>query len=65
MKRKELLRHLESHGCRVLREGRKHTVIYDPETRRTSTLPRHREIDDWLAFKICRDLGVPGPQTRG
>ena len=25
----------------------------------TSTIPGHREIKDFLARKICRDLGVP------
>ena len=28
---------------------------------RTSTVPRHREINDFLARKICRDLGVEEP----
>jgi hypothetical protein len=23
--------------------------------------PRHTEIDDFLARKICRDLGIPEP----
>jgi Holliday junction resolvase len=26
MKRRELVRHLEQHGCELLREGAKHTV---------------------------------------
>lgn len=26
--------------------------------RYTSTVPRHKEIDDFLAVKICKDLGV-------
>jgi len=29
--------------------------------RKTSTVPRHREIDEFLARKICRDLEIPGP----
>ena len=61
MKRRDLLRHLERHGCQVLREGGNHTVIYQPAFRRTSTVPRHRELDEFLARKICRDLGVPEP----
>ncbi len=28
---------------------------------RTSTVPRHREINDHLAVKICRDLAIPAP----
>jgi len=26
---------------------------------KVSTIPRHREINDFLARKICRDLEVP------
>jgi hypothetical protein len=34
--------------------------LADP--RRTSTIPRHTEIDDLLARKICQQLGVPDPK---
>ena len=61
MKRVDLIRHLESHGCRLLREGGSHSVYLNVAARRTSTVPRHREIDDFLARKICRDLDVPSP----
>jgi len=58
MKRLDLIRHLESHGCRLLREGGRHSVYYNPENNQTSAIPRHREINQFLARKICRDLGV-------
>jgi len=58
MKRLDLIRHLESHGCRLLREGRRHSVYYNPDNNQTSAIPRHREINQFLARKICRDLGV-------
>ena len=61
MKRLDLVRHLEAHGCRLLREGASHTVYLNPASRRTSTVPRHREINDYLARKICRDLDVAEP----
>ena len=61
MKRQALIRHVESHGCRLLREGGKHSVYYNPENNQTSAIPRHREINEFLARKICRDLGVPEP----
>jgi mRNA interferase HicA len=57
MKRRQLLKHLKTHGCVFLREGRNHTVYYNPAKGKTST--RHVEIDDALAKKICKDLGVP------
>ena len=61
MKRVDLIRHLESHGCRLLREGGSHSVYVRTGARKTSTVPRHREVDDFLARKIFRDLDVPMP----
>ncbi|MBI2378912.1 MAG: type II toxin-antitoxin system HicA family toxin [Deltaproteobacteria bacterium] len=59
MKRKDLVRHLEWHGCTLLREGGLHSVYVDATRTRTSTVPRHNEINGFLARKICRDLGIP------
>jgi len=59
MKRSDLLRHLEQYGCVFHREGSKHTVYVNRAKRKTSTIPRHREINDFLARKICKDLEVP------
>jgi len=59
MKRRDLLRHLERHGCALLREGGNHTVYVNRAKGKASTIPRHREINDFLARKICRDLEVP------
>ena len=59
MKRRDLIRHLESHGCRLLREGMKHSIYYNPANGRTATAPRHSEIADRLARKIFRDLEIP------
>jgi mRNA interferase HicA len=61
MKRQALIRHLESHGCRLLREGGKHSVYTHASSGKTSTVPRHRELNELLARKICRDLGVAEP----
>jgi predicted RNA binding protein YcfA (HicA-like mRNA interferase family) len=61
MKRQELIRHLESHGCYLLREGGRHSVWVNPANNLTSAVPRHREINDFLVRKICRDLAIPSP----
>ncbi len=61
MKRQTLIRHLESHGCNLLREGGKHSIYVNPENNQTSAVPRHRKNNDFLARKICRDLGVAEP----
>jgi len=61
MKRRDLIRHLETHGCVFLREGGSHTVYVNRLSGKVSTVPRHREINDFLARKICRDLEVTEP----
>jgi len=59
MKRIDLIRHLISHGCELFREGGSHSVYLNRETQRSSAVPRHREVNDFLAKKICRDLQIP------
>jgi len=61
MRRRDLIRHLEKHGCEFLREGKKHTVYVNRKAQASSTVPRHREVKEFLALKICRDLKVPDP----
>jgi len=61
MKRHALLKHLKQHGCELLREGKKHSVYWNPANQRTSSVPRHTEIVDKLAAKICKDLSIPTP----
>jgi mRNA interferase HicA len=61
VKRTDLIRHLERHGCELLREGGRHSVYVNRAARKMSTVPRHREVDEFLARKICRDLEVPQP----
>ena len=58
MKRRNLIKHLQTEGVRLLREGAKHSVYYQPNTNKTSTVPRHSEIHPILAKKICLDLGI-------
>ena len=58
MKRKDLLKYLIQNGCLIEREGKKHTVIYNPVANVSSTLPRHKEINTFTGRKICRDLGL-------
>lgn len=59
MKRADLVRHLEENGCLLLREGARHSLFVNPAADRKSTVPRHREINDDLCRKICRDLEIP------
>ncbi|MEO5955811.1 MAG: type II toxin-antitoxin system HicA family toxin, partial [Nitrospiraceae bacterium] len=50
---------LERYGVQLLREGGSHSVYVNRSAGKTSTVPRHREINDFLAHKICKDLEVP------
>jgi len=59
MKRTELIRHIEKHGCKFVREGGNHTIYINPRTNRRSTIPRHRELEEFTARAICRQLEIP------
>ena len=61
MKRIDLIRHLESHGCILFREGGKHSIYKNPKNGVMTAVPRHREIKNFLARKVSDDLGVPRP----
>lgn len=58
MKRKELEKYLKQYGCKFLSEGKRHTKWHNPEKNLYSVIPRHSEIDPFLARAICKQLGV-------
>jgi len=58
MKRNKFQQHLRSQGCDLLREGGKHSWWQNQALNKRSAIPRHSEIKDILAKKICKDLGV-------
>jgi hypothetical protein len=57
MRRTQLLKHLKEHDAVLIREGKKHSIFQRGD--RKTQVPRHNEIVDELARKICRDLGIP------
>ena len=61
MKRLDLERHLRDHGCEFLREGGNQCIWWNQANRKTSSIPRHREINEFTGRKICRDLEIPRP----
>jgi len=63
LKRRDLIAHIEAEGCVFVREGANHSIYQNPNTNPVlqSSVPRHREIDDFLAKKICKDLGIDPP----
>ena len=59
MKRSTLLLHLRQHGCYLKREGKSHSLWANPNTGAVEAVPRHTEVSNKLARKICRNLSVP------
>lgn len=59
MKLGDLLRHLRRHGCYLKREGASHALWCNPANGRVEAVPRHTEIANILATKICRGFSVP------
>lgn len=61
MKRRDLLKHLTDHGCRFVREGGDHSIWENAVSGQRTSIPRHREVLDFTARRICQQLGVPAP----
>ena len=61
MKQRVLLRHLRQFGCYLKRQGKEHELWTNPQTGHVEAVPRHTEIPNNLARKICRALNIPEP----
>lgn len=59
MKRTDLIRKLEDAGVKLIRHGGNHDWYGNPETGMAQPVPRHREINDFLAKHILKKLAVP------
>ena len=46
MKLLDLLRHLASHHCVLLREGANHSIFVNLNNNQQTAVPRHREIGE-------------------
>ena len=62
MKRTEFLKHLNTNGCTLKREGGNHSIYCNIFNKKTSSVPRHNEINDFLVIKICKDLQIQSPK---
>jgi len=58
MKRHALLKHLEKQGCVLLREGSRHSIYWNPKTKKQSAVGRHNELSDLLCAKVCKQLEI-------
>jgi len=59
MKRKDLIKKLEDMGCVLIRHGGKHDWYHNPRTKISQPVPRHREINEYLAKHIIKMLKNP------
>ncbi len=59
MKRTDLIRKLEESGCRLVRHGGNHDWYTNPKTGISQPIPRHREINEFLAKHILKKLAAP------
>jgi len=56
MKRRDLIKEIEKLGCTLIRHGAKHDWYMNPETKISQPVPRHTEINDYLARHIIKML---------
>lgn len=56
VKRRDLIRYLETHGFHLLREGANHSIY----TNNLKTIPvkRHQTLDRITANEICKQAGL-------
>lgn len=56
MKRRDLIKKLEEMGCVLVRHGAEHDWYTNPQTRQSQPVPRHKEINEYLAKSIMKKL---------
>ncbi|NJL61961.1 MAG: type II toxin-antitoxin system HicA family toxin [Methylacidiphilales bacterium] len=61
MKRRDLISYLSECGCQFVREGGEHSIWENPANNRRTSIPRHREIPDFTAIRICKQLDILSP----
>lgn len=56
MKRRDLVKKIEKMGCVLIRHGTKHDWYMNPKTKISQPIPRHSEINEYLAKHIIKML---------
>jgi hypothetical protein len=57
MKRADLIKTLERMDCILVRHGANHDWYTNPLTKQSQPVPRHNEINEYLAKSIIKKLG--------
>jgi hypothetical protein len=50
-------------GCAIVRRGGAHDWYTNPTTRQSQPVPRHAEVNEWLARSILSKLGASDDDT--
>jgi predicted RNA binding protein YcfA (HicA-like mRNA interferase family) len=56
VKRRDLIRKVEEGGAVFMRHGGKHDWYHNPKTKMSQPVPRHTEINEYLAKSIIKKL---------
>ena len=56
MKRAELIKHITVKGAIFVRHGSNHDIYMQPKNGNTEPVPRHKEIKEFMARKILKNL---------
>jgi mRNA interferase HicA len=56
LKRRDLIKEIETMGCVFIRHGGKHDWYQNPTTKVSQPVPRHGEINENLAKHIIKKL---------
>ncbi len=56
MKRTDLIKKIKNTGCVLIRHGGKHDWYQNPKTKVSQPVPRHKEINEYLAKHILKML---------
>lgn len=59
LKRNQFIRHLENNKCFLHRNGLKHDIYQNSNTKKKTTIPRHPQLDKNLCNLICKQLEIP------
>lgn len=59
MKQSEMIKLLKQNGFQIKREGKEHTIYWNPETKQEVQLPRSKkELRTGTANRILKDAGL-------
>ena len=59
MKRRALIKRLLDMNCEFVRHGGNHDWYMNPRTRMSQPVPRHNEINEFVAKSILKKLSDP------